>query len=131
VIAFTASVNAFTVFVLKWDHTALAWATAIGLLLNFATLYLCMRKFAGGLETRSLTQALTKLLVGVALMAGVCFAAKFTLLAGWAKMGFVMQAGSLGVTVTLAAAAYFFVTQKLRVEEAGEFIGIVSKRFKR
>ena len=42
-----------------------------------------------------------------------------------------MQAGSLGVTVTLAAAAYFLVTQKLRVEEAGEFIGIVSKRFKR
>lgn len=131
VIAFTASVNAFTVFVLHWDHTALAWATAIGLLLNFATLYLCMRKFAGGLETRSLTQALAKLLVGVALMAGVCLVAKFTLLAGWAKMGFIMQAGSLGVTVTVAAVAYFFVTQKLRVEEAGEFIGIISKRFKR
>jgi putative peptidoglycan lipid II flippase len=31
VIAFTATVNSITVFVLKWDHTALAWATAVGL----------------------------------------------------------------------------------------------------
>jgi putative peptidoglycan lipid II flippase len=42
-----------------------------------------------------------------------------------------MQAAGLGVTVMLAAVVYFSVTQKLRVEEAGEFIGIVSKRFKR
>lgn len=131
VIVLTASLNAVTVFVLHWDHTALAWATALGLVVNFATLYLFMRKFAGGLETRSLTQVLMKLMAGVALMAGVCLAAKFTLLAGWAKMGFIMQAGSLGATVTVAAVAYFFVTQKLRVEEAGEFIGIISKRLKR
>lgn len=131
VIVLTASLNAVTVFVLHWDHTALAWATALGLVVNFATLYLFMRKFAGGLETRSLTQVLMKLMAGVALMAGVCLAAKFTLLAGWAKMSFIMQAGSLGATVTVAAVAYFFVTQKLRVEEAGEFIGIISKRLKR
>jgi putative peptidoglycan lipid II flippase len=131
VIVLTASLNAVTVFVLHWDHTALAWATALGLVVNFATLYLFMRKFAGGLETRSLMQVLMKLMAGVALMAGVCLAAKFTLLAGWAKMAFIMQAGSLGATVTVAAVAYFFVTQKLRVEEAGEFIGIISKRLKR
>jgi putative peptidoglycan lipid II flippase len=52
IIVFTATVNSITVFVLKWDHTALAWATAVGLALNFTTLYLCMRKYAGGLETR-------------------------------------------------------------------------------
>jgi putative peptidoglycan lipid II flippase len=53
------------------------------------------------------------------------------LLAGWAKMSFVMQAGELGLIISLAAVVYFYVTQKLRVEEAGDFIGIVSKRFKR
>jgi putative peptidoglycan lipid II flippase len=131
VIVLTASLNAFTVFVLHWDHTALAWATALGLVVNFATLYLCMRKFAGGLETRSLTQALVKLLIGSALMAAVCLAAKFTVLTGWDKMGFIMQAIALSGTVAVAAVVYFGATQKLRVEEAGEFIGIVSKRFKR
>lgn len=131
VIVLTASLNAFTVFVLHWDHTALAWATALGLVVNFFTLYLCMRKFAGGLETRSLTQALVKLLIGSALMAAVCLAAKFTVLTGWDKMGFIMQAITLSGTVAVAAVVYFGATQKLRVEEAGEFIGIVSKRFKR
>jgi putative peptidoglycan lipid II flippase len=131
VIALNATLNSITVFVLHWDHTALAWATAFGLALNFAALALSMRKFAGGLETRSLRQSLVRLLVGIALMAAVCYGLKMLLLAGWAKMSFVMQAGELGLIISLAAVVYFYVTQKLRVEEAGDFIGIVSKRFKR
>jgi putative peptidoglycan lipid II flippase len=131
VIALTASLNSITVFILHWDHTALAWATAIGLAVNFATLYLCMRKFASGLETTSLVQSLIRLLIGIAAMGAVCWGAKVTILAGWAKMSFVMQAAGLSATVGAAAIVYFFVAQKLRVEEAGEFIGIVSKRFKR
>lgn len=131
VIALNATLNSITVFVLHWDHTALAWATAVGLALNFAALYLSMRKFAGGLETRSLTQSLIRLMVGIALMAAVSYGLKLYLLADWAKMSFIMQAAELGVIISLAAVVYFYVTQKLRVEEAGEFIGIVTKRFKR
>lgn len=131
VIAFTASVNAFTVFVLRWDHTALAWATAAGLLLNFTALYLAMRRVAGGLETRALTQTLARLAAGVACMAAVCWLGRASLLSGWEKMGFLTQAASLAATVACAAVVYFIVTQKLRVEEAGEFIGIVTRRFKR
>jgi len=131
IIALNASLNFFTVFVLQWDHTALAWATALGLAVNFAALYLSMRKFAGGLETKALSASLMRLLIGIASMAAVCYGLKLYLLADWAKMSFLAQAAGLGTTVTLAAVMYFFVTQKLRVEEAGEFIGIVSKRFKR
>jgi putative peptidoglycan lipid II flippase len=90
-----------------------------------------MRKFASGLETTSLVQSLIRLLIGIAAMGAVCWGAKVTILAGWAKMSFVMQAAGLSATVGAAAIVYFFVAQKLRVEEAGEFIGIVSKRFKR
>jgi putative peptidoglycan lipid II flippase len=131
VIAFTASVNAFTVFVLRWDHTALAWATAIGLLLNFTALYVTMRRVAGGLETVALTRSLARLAVGVACMAAVCLAARLSLLSGWEKMGFLTQAASLTGTVACAAGVYFFITQKLRVEEAGEFISILTRRLKR
>ncbi len=131
VIVFTATVNSITVFVLKWDHTALAWATATGLLLNFTVLYLCMRKFAGGLETRSLSRALLRLGAAVLVMLGICLAAKATVLAGWADYGLGLRALSLGGTIAAAAAAYFGVARVLGVEEAREFLGIVTRRFGR
>lgn len=131
VIVLNLLLNTTTVFVLKWDHTALSWATAIGLAANFTTLYVCMRKYAQGLETRSLSQVLVKLLVGIALMTGVCLVARETLMSGWAEMSFITQFALLAGTIVVAAAAYFGVTQKLGVDEAGEFLSILNKRFKR
>ena len=129
VIVFTASVNSITVFVLKWDHTALAWATATGLALNFLTLYACMRRFASGLETRSLARALLRLAAGIVVMSGVCLAAKFTLMADWAQFSLIARCTALGVTISAAAVAYFAVTKVLKVEESGEFLSILSRRF--
>ncbi len=129
VIIFTVTVNSITVFVLKWDHTALAWATAAGLMLNFTTLYLCMRKFANGLETRSLSRALVKLGAAVLVMLGVCLLAKLTVLGGWSGYGLSLRLLTLGGTIAAAAAAYFSVTHLLKVEEAREFLGIVTRRF--
>lgn len=129
VIVFTASVNSITVFVLKWDHTALAWATALGLLLNFLTLYLCMRKFASGLETGSLVHSLLRLCIAIAVMSAICLAAKFTLMADWSHLGFIPRCSFLGVTISLAAAAYFGVTKMLKVEESGEFLSLLGRRF--
>lgn len=129
VIAFTATVNSITVFVLKWDHTALAWATAVGLALNFLTLYLCMRKFASGLETRSLMQALTRLIIGIAAMSGICLAAKFTIMADWTHLNFLLRCAALGVSIGIAAIAYFAVTKRLKVEESGEFLSLLGRRF--
>lgn len=129
VIIFTASVNSITVFVFHWDHTALAWATAVGLMLNFFTLYHCMRKFASGLETRSLAQALIKLALGVAVMSAVCLAAKYTLMADWSHLNFMLRCAALGVSIGVAAVAYFAVTKKLKVEESGEFLSLLGRRF--
>ena len=129
IIAFTATVNSITVFVLEWDHTALAWATAVGLALNFFTLYLCMRKFASGLETRSLMQALIKLIIGITAMSGICLAAKFTIMADWAHLSFMLRSATLAVSIGIAAIAYFAVTKKLKVEESGEFLSLLGRRF--
>ena len=131
VVVFTATVNSVTVFVLKWDHTALAWATAIGLMLNFATLYLCMRKFAHGLETRSLSRALIKLGLAVLLMAAICLGAKLTLLSGWSQYSLMLKLLTLGATITAAAAAYFTATHLLKVEEAREFLSILTRKLGR
>ncbi|MBL9134107.1 MAG: murein biosynthesis integral membrane protein MurJ [Verrucomicrobiaceae bacterium] len=128
VIAFTAAANAVTVFVLKWDHTALAWGTALGLALNFGVLYACMRKFASGLETGSLLVSLGRVGLAVAAMGAVCLAAKFTLLGGWEHLGTLARIGTLGGTITAAAVVYFAITKMLKVEESGEFLSIVSRR---
>jgi putative peptidoglycan lipid II flippase len=129
IIAFTATVNSITVFVFHWDHTALAWATAVGLALNFLTLYLCMRKFASGLETRSLMQALIKLIIGITAMSGICLAAKFTIMADWSHLNFLLRCATLAVSIGIAAIAYFAVTKKLKVEESGEFLSLLGRRF--
>ncbi|WP_395743109.1 murein biosynthesis integral membrane protein MurJ [Prosthecobacter sp.] len=129
VILFTATANSITVFVLEWGHAAIAWATAFGLLLNFLTLYVCMRKFAHGLETGSLLAGLVRLIIAVAAMAGVCLTAKYTILSGWSHLRLLGRCGVLGLTIAAAAAAYFAVTRKLRVEESGEFLSLLGRRF--
>lgn len=131
IIVFTATVNSITVFVLGWDHTALAWATAIGLALNFAALYLCMRKFAGGMETRRLTDALWRVSAAVAIMAAVCVAAQLTIMSDWAHLRFAARATTLIGTIAVASGAYFFAASKLGIEEAGEFLSLLGRRFGR
>ncbi|WP_395751348.1 murein biosynthesis integral membrane protein MurJ [Prosthecobacter sp.] len=129
VIVFTATVNSITVFVFHWDHTALAWATAVGLSLNFLTLYLCMRRFASGLETRSLIQSLVRLVIGVAVMSAVCLLAKYTIMSGWSHLNFLLRCAALAASIGAAAIAYFTVTKKLKVEESGEFLSLLGRRF--
>ncbi|MFM2167518.1 MAG: murein biosynthesis integral rane protein MurJ [Verrucomicrobiota bacterium] len=129
VIAFTAAANAFTVFVLKWDHTALAWGTAVGLALNFTVLYLSMRKFAQGLETTSLVTSLGRIGLASAAMGGLCLASKFTLMTDWTHLSTLARIASLGVTIAAGAVVYFALTKMLKVEESGEFLSIVSRRF--
>ena len=131
IIVFNLVVNSITVFLLKWDHTALAWATAAGLALNFAVLYLSMRKFAGGLETRQLTGVLWKLSVAIGVMATICIAAQMTVMSDWAHMRFLVRVAALMGTILIAGAAYFFATSRLGVEEAGEFLSLLGKRFGR
>ena len=131
IIVFTATVNSITVFVLEWDHTALAWATAAGLALNFTSLYLSMRKHAGGMETRQLTDALWRMGISVGVMAAICLAAQLTIMGDWAHLRFAARATVLMGTIVVAGGAYFLATSKLGVEEAGEFLALLGRRFGR
>lgn len=127
-IALNLALNSFAVFVMDWDHTALAWSTAGILAFDFGALYFCMRKFAGGLATRSLASALGRLAVALALMAGLCIGAQMTILADWEKMRLLGRAVTLCGTIAAAAVVYFATASKLRIEEAGEFLSIVSRK---
>jgi putative peptidoglycan lipid II flippase len=131
VIAFNVALNSITVFVLHWGHAALAWATAAGLMLNFSSLYLAMRKFAGGLESARLGRTLARLAVAVAALALICAAARYWLFAGWEHYRFLSRLGLLGATVGLAACTYFYLTARLGVEEACEFRSLLERRLGR
>ena len=50
-------------------------------------------------------------------MAGVCWGARLTLLAGWAGYGLSLRIVTLGVTITGAAGVYFGVNMLLRNQE--------------
>lgn len=131
VIVLNVAMNSTTVFLLRWDHTALAWATAIGLAVNFAALYGSMRRFASGLETRLLVHAFLRLAVALAVLGGICLAARATLFQDWAHTPFWTRVALLAVTIALAAAGYFVVAARLGIEESREFASIVARRFGR
>ncbi|MEO0017837.1 MAG: murein biosynthesis integral rane protein MurJ [Verrucomicrobiota bacterium] len=127
-IALNLTLNSLSVWVLKWDHTALAWCTALNLAVNFGVLYWWMKGFCGGLETRRLAALLLRLLVALALMAGICIVARLTLMADWEQLRLGGRLAALIGTIGVAAAAYLFATAKLGVEETGEFLSLLSKR---
>jgi putative peptidoglycan lipid II flippase len=128
-ITLNAVLNSISVFVMKWDHTALAWCTAFNLAVNFTVLYWWMSKLAHGLETRVLVSSLGRLAIALTAMAGVCLAARFTILADWENLRLWARLAGLAGTVGVAAITYFFLTAKLGVEETGEFLALISKRF--
>lgn len=121
--------NSIFVFVMKWDHTALAWSTAFNLAVNFSVLYWWMGRLANGLETRLLLASLGRLAVALVVMAGICVVARLTILSDWENLRLLARVGGLLGAVVVAAMAYFFITAKLGVEETKEFLTIVSKRF--
>jgi hypothetical protein len=88
-----------------------------------------MRKFAGGLESRALVDAFLRLSAAVAVMAGICITSQFTLMSGWAGMGFLLRLVSLLGTIFVAGAAYFVMSRSFGVPEASEFLSILSRKF--
>lgn len=130
-IAFNVVVNSITVFVLRWDHAALAWSTAVGLALNFGVSYLALRKYSSGLDTRETWHGLLRILAATGVMLAVCALPKWWFLGHWHDLGFWMRALTLGGTIILAAGAYFGLCGALRVTEAGDFGALLKRRLGR
>ena len=128
-IAFNLIVNWITVFKLGWDHEALAWATAASIFINFCTLYVCMRKFAGHLYTRELLKRAGLILVAVAAMLLICAGPKWMFVQRWEHWGFLLRVTVLGGTISMGALTYFGMAHKLRIEEAADFTSIILRRF--
>ncbi|MEX1049294.1 MAG: murein biosynthesis integral membrane protein MurJ [Akkermansiaceae bacterium] len=123
--------NYLFVFVLRWGHESLALTTSITASANFLILYFAMRRFAGDLGSNALAGLLVKLSLAGAVMAGLCLMANHFLFADLAGTTLALKIVLLGATIGAAAILYFGMTKLLRVPEAEEALGMITRRLRR
>jgi putative peptidoglycan lipid II flippase len=130
-LALNLGFNYLFVIVFKWGHESLALTTSIIASVNFILLYLAMRKFAGELKTAQLLTVLGKLAIAGGLMAGVCIAANHYLFQDLANMKLLLKMLWLAVTIGIASTLYFGTAKLLRVAEAEEALGMITRKLRR
>lgn len=130
-LAMNATFNWLFIYVLKWGYESLALTTSISASVNFLLLYCAMSRFAGDLGTKAFLSQLLKLVVAGAVMSGVCVLADRFLFADLAHMSRVLKLIYLGLTVGAAASVYFVVAKLLRVSEANDALGMVTRKLRR
>ncbi len=123
--------NYFFVFVMRWGHESLALTTSITASVNFMILYLAMRKFAGDPGSGELLRLFVKLAGAGALLAAVCIAANHYVFPDPGALALPLRAGGLGLTVGVAAIIYFAATRLMRVPEAEEALGMITRKLRR
>jgi putative peptidoglycan lipid II flippase len=127
-VAISAVLNWMFVIKFKLGHEYLALSTSITAALNFALLFLAMRRHARGLHGRELLNGFIKLVIAASCMAVVCWLAQVTVLGGWAHYAFWLRLVTLGGTIAVAAAVYFGVNVLLKNEEVAVFASVLKRK---
>jgi len=131
-IGVNAGLNSFFVFVLRWDHTWLAFTTAVVACANCTILYVLLSRIAGGLEGRQLLETLGRLAAPVAALGVVAWCGwHFVMEPRWAGFGFFNRALTLGLTITAAGSAYMMLAHLMKVGEAKQFMDIAARKLRR
>ena len=123
--------NWWLAFKLHWGIQGLGFATGCIATFNFALLYWLMRRETQHLETRALAITFGKLLIPTALLAGICWGAGITMLAGAEHSALPLKAGALLLTIALAGGAFFVAAMLMRVDEMAEITALVKRKLGR
>ena len=116
---------------LGWGHQGLALSTACIATTNFIVLYALMHRHLGRLESRAMVSLLLRLCLAAAVLAGVCWAGRHWLLAGWAVERFWPKAGALAAVIAAAAGAFLICATALRIREMQDIVVAVQRRLRR
>ena len=116
-------------FYMGLGHRGLALSTSLVATVNFAALYLSMRKHAKGLESRQMLATIAKIGIAGAALAAVCGVAHFTILATGATHGFVLRLVSLVVTIVAGGGAFFATAWLLKIDEIEDLMILVKRKF--
>jgi len=123
--------NYLFVYVFGWGHESLALTTSISASMNFLLLFIAMRKFAGDLGTGKLLFLLGKLALAGAAMAGICMLANRFLFSDLAHTKLMLKLAYLTVTIGVASGVFFVTAKLLRVAEAEEALGMITRKLRR
>jgi putative peptidoglycan lipid II flippase len=123
--------NWFFMFKLGLGHRGLALAVSLVAIINFALLYLMMRKHAGPLETGALFGLLAKLVVPLALLSGVCWLAIDTVFYPGAHLPEWQKVFGVLLTISVAALVFFGSAFLFRVNEVRDVVDVVRRKFGR
>jgi len=127
-IAANLFLNWLFTFRLGWGHCGLAFSTSLVATINFLLLYGLMRRHTRRLETRQTLIGLGKICLAGALLALVCWAAKYWWLDAWASLRFFAKLAALLVTILVGAIAFFATAFLLRVSEVQDIIDVFRRR---
>jgi putative peptidoglycan lipid II flippase len=130
-IAMNLLLNWFFTFHLKLAHRGLALSTGLVAMMNFAILYLLMRRHVRGLETRTMAVALAKLAVASGVLALVCLAAQTFLFVDLSQMRFLAKTCALFVTIGIGATLFFATAYLLKIDEVQDLTHMLARRFSR
>ena len=131
-IGVNAGLNSVFVFVFRWDHTWLAFTTAVVACANCTILYVMLTRIAGGLEGRKLLASMCRLVLPVAALGLVAWLGwHFFMEQGWQAFGFMRRCFMLGLTITAAGTAYMMLSHLLKVEEAKQFMDLATRKLRR
>ena len=121
--------NWFFMFKLGLGHRGLALSVSLVAIINFLLLYIMMRKYAGPLETGTLMALLAKLVVPLALLAGVCWLSLETMFYPGAHLPEWQKIFAVLLVITVAAAVFFGSAFLFRVDEVRDVVALVRRKF--
>lgn len=130
-IAINLVLSWFFAFRLGLGHRGLALSTGCIASINFLVLYLIMRKQLGRIETSAMLGMFARLAVAAAILAAICVAGRYWLLADWAVQPFFEKLGYLVLTIAAAAVAFFLTAMALGLKELDALTAAVRRRLTR
>ena len=117
-------------FHLGLGHRGLALSTSFVAMTNFLLLYAMMRRHTGRLETSAMLATLGKLALAGVVLAGICLAAQHFFFASGRAGGELRLLIDVGLTIAIAAGAFFGCAYFLRVAEVEDVVRLARRKLK-
>ena len=130
-ICINALLGWFFVFDLGWGQRGLAFSTGCVATINFALLYMLMRRRIGRLQTRIMSVTLAKIGLAGAVLALIAWAGKQWLLTDWAHLPLVPKGIYLLAVIVAAGSGFFGCALLLKVNELQSVTALLMKKIAR
>jgi len=114
----------------RFQHLAIALSTSLTMLLNFLFLITIINFRMGGLPVGYLARGCLKIIIATAIMAGLVLSGHL-LASPWLTGNLAQQAAALSGIIIVAALAYIFLLQVMRLSELTAILAKLRQKFSR